>query len=240
MSVSCEKRAIEAESYCQRAIVSSFLPTQADFWDLPPVSAALVTSDDTLDNPLARFNSDGKTLATSVALWIIIRASSWVFSTPVHLDTRTDVWVVTEPLGVGYLGKELKMRISRSTGYALLATCYIAKHSDKTIVSSQTISRQYEIPLEYLLKILQQLVRGNILRSKRGPHGGFSLARPAKKITVLQVIEAVDGPMVSQLRLAEQTQQSKLSVRIDKTFDRAIAQARAVFHKMKLSNLVEA
>ena len=87
------------------------------------------------------------------------------------------------------------MRISRSTGYALLATCYIARYSDKNIVSSQSISREYDIPLEYLLKILQQLVRGNILRSKRGPRGGFSLAKPAKKITVLQVIEAADGPM---------------------------------------------
>ena len=131
------------------------------------------------------------------------------------------------------------MRISRSTGYALLATCYIAKHSDGKTVSSQTISREYDIPLEYLLKILQQLVRGNILRSKRGPHGGFSLARPAKKITALQIIEAVDGPVVSQLHLAEQTGQSKLSVRVDKTFEKGIAQARSVFQKIKLSALLE-
>ena len=131
------------------------------------------------------------------------------------------------------------MRISRSTGYALLATCYIARHSAKEIVLSQSISREYDIPLEYLLKILQQLVRGNILRSKRGPHGGFWLARPAKKITMLQIIEAVDGPMVSQLHLAEQTQQSKLTVRIDRNFEKAIAQARAVFQKTKLASLVE-
>ena len=131
------------------------------------------------------------------------------------------------------------MRISRSTGYALLATCYIARYSDKNIVSSQSISREYDIPLEYLLKILQQLVRGNILRSKRGPRGGFSLAKPAKKITVLQVIEAADGPMVSQLHLAEQTGQSKLSVRVDKTFEKGIAQARSVFQKIKLSTLIE-
>ena len=131
------------------------------------------------------------------------------------------------------------MKISRSTGYALLATCYIAKHPEKRIVLSQTISKEYDIPLEYLLKILQQLVRGNILRSKRGPRGGFSLARPPKKISMLQIIEAVDGPMVSHMSLAEHTRRATFSIRADKAFDKALSQARAVFQKIKLSNLVE-
>ena len=48
------------------------------------------------------------------------------------------------------------MKISRSTGYALLAVGYIAKHQDQKIILSQTIAKEYDIPLEYLLKILQQ------------------------------------------------------------------------------------
>jgi len=131
------------------------------------------------------------------------------------------------------------MKISRSTGYALLATGYIAKHPEKKIILSQTISKEYDIPLEYLLKILQQLVRANVLRSKRGPQGGFSLARPTKKITMLQIIEAVDGPMISQLDLAEQTHGEKFSVRAERTYEKAIAQAKSVFEKAKLSNLIE-
>lgn len=135
--------------------------------------------------------------------------------------------------------KELKMRISRSTGYALLSVGYIARHKDQKIILSQDISKQYDIPLEYLLKILQQLVRANVLRSKRGPRGGFSLARPPQKITMLQIIEAVEGPMVGQLNLAEQTHRTKFSVRADKIYEKAVAQARAVFQKAKLSNLLE-
>ena len=131
------------------------------------------------------------------------------------------------------------MKISRSTGYALLAVGYIAKHKDKGIILSQNISKAYNIPLEYLLKILQQLVKANVLRSKRGPRGGFSLAKPVKKITMIQVIEAVDGPMVSQLNLAEQTKREKFSLRIEQTYAKAIAQARAVFEKTKLSDLLE-
>jgi len=131
------------------------------------------------------------------------------------------------------------MKISRSTGYALLAVGYIAKHQEQKIILSQTISKEYDIPLEYLLKILQQLVRANVLRSKRGPRGGFSLARSTKKITMLQIVEAVDGPMVSQLDLAEQTHGEKFSVRAEKIYEKAIAQAKSVFEKAKLSTLIE-
>ena len=130
------------------------------------------------------------------------------------------------------------MRISRTTGYALLAVGYIAKHKEEKVVLSQDISKKFDIPLEYLLKILQQLVRANLLRSKRGPRGGFSLIRPASRITVLQIIEAVDGPMVSHFRLSDQTKRSKFSVRTDKIYDKAFSQARAVFEKAKLSSLL--
>ncbi len=130
------------------------------------------------------------------------------------------------------------MKISRSTGYALLAAGYIARHRKEGIILSQTISEKYNIPLEYLLKILQQLVKANLLRSKRGPRGGFSLGKPANKITLLQVIEAVDGPMVSLLHLAEHAKGERFASRIEKTYDKAISQARAVFDKAKLSDLL--
>jgi len=130
------------------------------------------------------------------------------------------------------------MRISRSTGYALLAAGYIAQHQDEKIILSQDISKKYDIPLEYLLKIMQQLVRANVLRSKRGPHGGFSLVKPAKKITMLQIIEAADGPMTGQLNLAEQTHGARFAVRAEQVYEKAISQARAVFGKAKLSDLL--
>jgi Rrf2 family protein len=130
------------------------------------------------------------------------------------------------------------MKISRSTGYALLAVGYIAKHVDEGIVLSQSISEKYDIPLEYLLKILQQLVRANILRSKRGPRGGFSLAKPPKKISMLSVVEAVEGPMISQLNLSEQSKREKFSVQAEKTYDKAISQAKSVFEKAKIGDMV--
>jgi len=130
------------------------------------------------------------------------------------------------------------MRISRSTGYALLAVGYIAKHQGKKTVLSGDISKQYDIPLEYLLKILQQLVRTNVLLSKRGPRGGFSLARPARKITMLEIIEAVDGPLTGQLSLAEQTRGEELGVKAERIYEKAVAQARTILEKAKLSSLI--
>ncbi|UCG58144.1 MAG: Rrf2 family transcriptional regulator [Phycisphaerales bacterium] len=130
------------------------------------------------------------------------------------------------------------MRVSRSTEYALLAVAYIAQHSEKKIVLSQDISKEYNIPLEYLLKILQQLVRASVLRSKRGPRGGFSLAKSAKKISMLQIIEAVDGPMTGQLNLSEHTGGARFGARAEKTYEKAVTQARNVFEKAKLAALI--
>jgi Rrf2 family protein len=130
------------------------------------------------------------------------------------------------------------MRISRSTGYALLAVGYIAKNQGQKTILSQDISKQYDIPLEYLLKILQQLVRANVLRSKRGPRGGFSLAKTINKINMLEIIEAVDGPMTGQLNLAEQTGGEKFSTKAEKVYEKAVNQAKAIFEKAKLSSLI--
>ena len=130
------------------------------------------------------------------------------------------------------------MRVSRSTGYALLAVGYIAKNQGDGVVLSQDVSRKYDIPLEYLLKILQQLVRANVLRSKRGPRGGFSLAKPTNKITMLEVIEAVDGPLTGELNLSEKAGRDPYGIKAEQTYNKAIAQARSVFQKAKLATLL--
>jgi Rrf2 family protein len=130
------------------------------------------------------------------------------------------------------------MKISRSTGYGLLAAGYIARNEKNGIVLSQTISKEYNIPLEYLLKILQQLVRANILRSKRGPRGGFVLGKSVSKITMLEIVEAVDGPLASQLNLDEHAKRDKFSTRAEKVYANGLAAARAVYQKAKLSDLI--
>jgi len=130
------------------------------------------------------------------------------------------------------------MKVSKSTGYALLAASYIALQKDKGVVLSQHIAKEYHIPLEYLLKILQQMVRANILHSKRGPGGGFSLAKHPKKITLLDIIEAVEGPMAGNLNLARLAHGDKIGGKADQIYAKAVANARAVFKKARLTDLL--
>lgn len=130
------------------------------------------------------------------------------------------------------------MKISRSTGYALLAVGYIAQNQDRKIILSQSIAKEYDIPLEYLLKILQQMVKANVLRSKRGPRGGFSLGKPATKISMLDVIEAVEGPMISRLNLAEQAPRERFTKKAEGAYEKAIALAKGIFSKTKISSLI--
>jgi Rrf2 family protein len=119
-----------------------------------------------------------------------------------------------------------------------LAVGYIAKNQGDGVVLSQNISKQYDIPLEYLLKILQQLVRANVLRSKRGPRGGFSLAKLPNKITMLEVIEAVDGPLTGELNLSDHAGRDPYALKAEQTYNKAISQARGVFQKTKLASLL--
>lgn len=129
------------------------------------------------------------------------------------------------------------MRVSRSVSYGLLAVGYIAQHQRKGLILSQTISKEYDIPLEYLLKIMRELARATILRSKRGPRGGYSLARPLEKITMLEIIEAISGPLDTSLGLTEHAK-GKFSSNTQKVYGKVISQARDAFQKVKLSDLV--
>ena len=129
------------------------------------------------------------------------------------------------------------MKTGKSTEYALLSAVHIAENYKEGRVLSHQISKEFNIPLEYLLKILQQLVRANVLRSKRGPNGGFVLARDAKKISLLQIIEAVDGPMVSKMHLSEHTNK-KFSKNIEAACDKAIGLARNGYAKTSLADVM--
>ncbi len=83
---------------------------------------------------------------------------------------------------------------STSCHYGLQAMIYIALHStnEKNVDLGQIAEKQ-EIPKHFLSKILQMLVKNGLLNSMKGPTGGFSLSRSADDITLIEVIDAIDG-----------------------------------------------
>jgi len=82
---------------------------------------------------------------------------------------------------------------SRQCEYALQAVLYLAlkPYGDKT--SIRELTNKLEIPYHFVAKILQDLTRKGLLTSHKGPAGGFGLGIPAKDITLLKIVEAVDG-----------------------------------------------
>jgi Rrf2 family protein len=130
------------------------------------------------------------------------------------------------------------MKLSRSTGYGLIAVGYIAQYGDSnSAVLASTISEEYGIPLEYLLKILQLLVRSNVLRSKRGPRGGFYLTKSLEETTLLSIVEAVDGPMTNQLQMPEKAKDAEFISRISVACEKATEKTREILAMVKLSDI---
>lgn len=84
--------------------------------------------------------------------------------------------------------------LSATCKYGIRAVIFIASRPDQNINTGlKQISDELRIPLPYLAKILQVLSRKKILHSSKGPHGGFYLLIPAEKLTLMDIIEAIDG-----------------------------------------------
>ncbi len=85
------------------------------------------------------------------------------------------------------------MLVTRETDYAVRTVLYLAKNTDRR-VSVTEIAEAMHIPKSFLAKLLQRLVKNHVLESSRGVKGGFELARKASSITLLDVMEVMQGP----------------------------------------------
>lgn len=85
------------------------------------------------------------------------------------------------------------MIYSRSAEYAIRAFVHLADVPAGKYAMVKNIAEQSDIPVHFLAKILQTLARKGFLRSSKGPTGGFALRRPAGEITMIEIVDAVDG-----------------------------------------------
>jgi Rrf2 family protein len=95
------------------------------------------------------------------------------------------------------------MKLTRASSYALHAVAYMAQQKSDKPVASHRIAHERGIPERFLLKVLKPLVSARVLLSIKGPNGGYRLARAPNDINLLEIIEAVDGPIQGHAPLPE-------------------------------------
>ena len=87
------------------------------------------------------------------------------------------------------------MQITRQADYALRAITFLSKQGSNGKTATSLIAEEQKIPPSFLAKIISQLSLAGLIHTSRGAGGGVSLAKPPSEISVLDVVEAIDGPV---------------------------------------------
>jgi Rrf2 family protein len=129
------------------------------------------------------------------------------------------------------------VRVSAKADYALRAVIELAA-AGVGPVKGERIAQAQEIPFKFLENILGDLRHAGIVRSQRGVEGGYWLARPAKEITVADVVRAVDGPIANVRGLGpEQVAYAGSSERLREVWIAVRANLRAVLERVTIADV---
>jgi Rrf2 family protein len=129
------------------------------------------------------------------------------------------------------------MKLTRASKYAVQALVHLARQPPGAWGRTRDIAEAQGLPDAFLMKVLGQLVKAGLARSVKGPGGGYSLARPAKEISLLQIIEAVDGPIRGEPVGTNDGGATALDKRLQATFDGAAELVREWLAEVILVNL---
>ncbi len=88
------------------------------------------------------------------------------------------------------------MQITRQADYAVRAVLYLSQLGTEQRAATSQIAQEQQIPPSFLAKIVSQLSVAGLLQTSRGARGGVSLARSPEDISLLEVVEAIDGPIM--------------------------------------------
>ncbi|MCK5835351.1 MAG: Rrf2 family transcriptional regulator [Lentisphaeria bacterium] len=87
-------------------------------------------------------------------------------------------------------------KISEAASIAIHALILLGSNKDATF-TTKVIAEKFQVSKDHCAKVMQRLSKVNLISSKRGPKGGFYLIKDANEITVLDIYEAIDGPLVT-------------------------------------------
>jgi Rrf2 family protein len=129
------------------------------------------------------------------------------------------------------------MKFTRATSYALHALVHMSAQKDNRPMPSHLVAQDRGIPERFLLKVLKPLVSAGVLHSVKGPNGGYRLAKTPDKITLLEVIEAVDGPIQGQAFFEGQDAKA-LQKKMQALCNQAAESVRRQYQKVRISDLL--
>jgi Rrf2 family protein len=129
------------------------------------------------------------------------------------------------------------MKLTRASSYAIHAVVYMAAQKNNKPVASHHVAKARGIPERFLLKVLKPLVAARVLHSVKGPNGGYRLARSPSDVTMLEIIEAVDGPIRGQAPLTQGESDSPLDRKLENIASQCAEQLRKQLAKVRLSEL---
>lgn len=126
------------------------------------------------------------------------------------------------------------MKLTRASQYAIHALAFMASKGESRPMPSHVVAQAQGIPERFLLKVLLPLVAAGVLRSLKGPNGGYQLARPPREITLLNIVEAIDGPIQAPISFEGG---NGLASQLETVFGQANEAVRKQLQKVRLSEL---
>jgi Rrf2 family transcriptional regulator, iron-sulfur cluster assembly transcription factor len=136
------------------------------------------------------------------------------------------------------------MQVTRAGEYAIIGLLYLAKQPAARTIMIDEISEAEGVPKSFLAKIFQSLAKGGFVRSHRGAGGGFSLAKPASEITLLQVLQCVEGVFALQKCVSDEPECVVSTTRMSSctlcaVFSEAQNRVNEVFARTTLTDLLQ-
>lgn len=131
----------------------------------------------------------------------------------------------------------LPMKLSRTVSYAVRATLQLAQMPANTPIPCRRLAEEGKMPERFLLQILRSLVTHGILVSTRGVDGGYMLNQPPDQISLLDVIEAIEGPPTDLLPSMKGPRDAP-QLRLERALDKIAESSRRQLDALKLSQLI--
>jgi Rrf2 family protein len=133
---------------------------------------------------------------------------------------------------------EVRMKLSCASSYAIHAVLYLATRRSGSLVGSREIALVLGITENRLVRVLKSLVAAGILWSLRGPGGGYRLARPLAQISLLDVIEGVEGPVHGAVASLARPGQETIQHRLEMICQQLAQGNRGILAKLSLGDLL--